>query len=53
MSIRENKELSDEELERVLCRVVEYYFQGLDVKEAISISLEEREEIISEKNKSK
>lgn len=53
MGIRENRESRKEELEKVLCRAVEYYFQGLDVKEAISISLKEREEMIGERNKSK
>lgn len=52
MGIKVNREFREEELEQVLCRAVEYYFQGLDAKEAISISLKEREEIIGEGNKS-
>ncbi|MGG7058432.1 hypothetical protein ACQPUZ_09060 [Clostridium tertium] len=53
MGMRENREFREEEVERVLFRAVEYYFQGLDAKEAISISLKESEEIIGERNKNK
>lgn len=53
MAIRETREFREEEIEKVLCRAVEYYFQGLDAKEAISISLKEREENIGERNKRK